>query len=40
MKTWSLEQIKDKYIGELGTKRRKNYEKKLKLELDKKHSQN
>ncbi len=36
MKKYTLEQVKDRFIGERGTPEREQYETKLKLELIKK----
>lgn len=33
MKTYSLENVTDKYVGEIGTENRNNFENELKLEL-------
>ena len=33
MKTYTLDELKDKYIGEVGTSKRDEYEKALKEEL-------
>lgn len=33
MKTYSLEELTDKYIGEIGTKRREEFEHELQLDI-------